>query len=93
MIQVKLPYIAREDASSVKRNGGRVFAVFPDGPEIDGICANCNDSGQVGIQMFVGGPFVDPTAKRSVTEIDSKWYQVKTRFYTCPECNGGMGAA
>ena len=59
--------------NDILNKGGLVFGVVPDGPKVEGGCANCNGTGDLGVQYFEG-PHSDPTGKK-VTNYKGKWYR------------------
>ncbi|KPJ95387.1 MAG: hypothetical protein AMJ53_02890 [Gammaproteobacteria bacterium SG8_11] len=91
------------EATSIKRQGGKVFLVIGDDRALKpGHCHNCNGTGAVGYQFFTGGPYdATPTIQNMLpspnqpnnvsaraTFHDGKWYRQKTRTFACPDCEG-----
>lgn len=95
--------VARElfDAvQSAKRAGRRVtLVVLPEhGDELDvppGICTNCLGAGNIGIEVFMAGPFKSLPACPTDTNgnpilrpasFNGAWWQVARQFAPCPVC-------
>lgn len=101
-----LPAKLYDRAMQIKRDGGKVFIVTGDDRTHQPAqhCDNCTGTGAVGIEWFVGGPYLEtppiqnnpPTPKSEVpprlTSYKGKWYKNKVRTATCPVCSG-TGAA
>lgn len=102
--------VARElfdAAQAAKRAGRRVaLVILPEhGDELEvppGVCVNCLGEEQLGIEVFVAGPFRDVPGGRSGTGVaaaddagglvlrpawhNGAWWQVTRRFAPCPVC-------
>lgn len=101
--------VARElfdAAQSAKRAGRRVTLVIltEHADEMDvppGVCTNCVGAEQLGIEVFVAGPFRDVPGGHSGTGVaeeatagavlrpawhNGAWWQVTRRFAPCPVC-------
>lgn len=102
--------VARElfdAAQAAKRAGRRVTLVIltEHADEMDvplGVCVNCVGAGQLGLEVFVAGPFRDVPGGRSGTGgaaaadagglvlrpawHNGAWWQVTRRFAPCPVC-------
>lgn len=95
--------VARELLDAVeaaKRNGRRVTLVIltQHGDDTDvppGVCANCLGAGNIGIDVFMAGPFQSvPTGKTDenggvalrLAGHNGSWWQVARQFAPCPMC-------
>lgn len=102
--------VARElfDAAQAARRAGRRVALVvltEHGNEMDvppGVCVNCVGAGQLGIDVFIAGPFQDVPGGRSGTGVaedggagvlvlrpawhSGAWWQVTRRVAPCPVC-------
>ena len=81
------------DLKAIKRVGGKAYLVV--GDKAAQGCSNCNGCGHIHLQTVVGGPYdyqpisIANNKQTTVpTTINGKWYQVRTKGYTCPVCGG-----
>lgn len=102
---------------ALRRNdGAKIFLVIPEETELDRIhytadnfvpCNNCHGSGQIGIQIIVGGPYDEPHQKYEEARAANgemqkhnlgciyhrgKYFNVKTILDNCPCCDNGRVA-
>ena len=79
-------------AEMIRKRSGKAFLVtpgeLPDKARELSHCLNCEGTGLLGLQTFVGGPYNTAAGHKHVTEYGGKWYVQETKFYTCPVCNG-----
>lgn len=96
-----VPEALYDKAMSLRHTGGRSFLLLSDPHEIEQYskqpirkCSNCCNTGTVGLQWIVGGPFDtvpsgsggDAKVPKVATQFEGKWWLVKNKMWTCPVC-------
>ena len=79
-------------AKAAGKNGGKVFITVAGDADKNSKgkthCANCNGYGKLALEVFIGGPYMDPTGHKHVVWHDGGYYERDLEMFCCPECRG-----
>lgn len=99
-----------ERIQQLRKKGGKLHLLLPelwdeDHAVLESSCANCRSTGQIGLEIIVGGPSKVPFQTtpyereknkqpiETTTTLGESYYKRIIEVFTCPICHGSGNAA